>query len=298
MAKLPILNDITKKTVVMFTEHYQSRFCGTFTVVNSYLYYGTANNSAAFQPHTMYDIKFDYSGFVLCTVAMKEIRTGAVKDPYYPLIYSVANNYRREYQTWKDMLRRCYDVTNRAYRWYGAKGTYVCDRWLCFEFFLYDFIRLPNYELWLNNKGKYQLDKDIIPYQLGIMDNKCYCPEYCCLATRANNMAQQSLDHADRQTSKYLGVCMVHNSTSYQASIIKDNIEYKCGVYSNEIAAANARNRMAMKLYGNDIILNDVPYMNFQNFMQYSTSKDKNKISKMMRTEMCKIIEKEDNTNG
>ncbi len=33
------------------------------------------------------------------------------------------------YRTWADMKRRCYDPARRDYRWYGARGISVCDRW-------------------------------------------------------------------------------------------------------------------------------------------------------------------------
>lgn len=33
------------------------------------------------------------------------------------------------YGVWKDMIRRCYDVNCKNYRYYGAKGISVCDEW-------------------------------------------------------------------------------------------------------------------------------------------------------------------------
>jgi hypothetical protein len=34
-----------------------------------------------------------------------------------------------EYVTWLNMKQRCYDPACRSYRWYGARGITVCDRW-------------------------------------------------------------------------------------------------------------------------------------------------------------------------
>lgn len=35
----------------------------------------------------------------------------------------------REYRSWRDMKERCYNPKKRNYRWYGALGVTVCDRW-------------------------------------------------------------------------------------------------------------------------------------------------------------------------
>jgi len=35
----------------------------------------------------------------------------------------------REYRSWRDMQERCYNPNKRNYRWYGALGVTVCDRW-------------------------------------------------------------------------------------------------------------------------------------------------------------------------
>lgn len=42
------------------------------------------------------------------------------------------------YHTWTRMKGRCLNPLDRNYRWYGAKGVSVCDRWLVFENFLAD----------------------------------------------------------------------------------------------------------------------------------------------------------------
>lgn len=33
------------------------------------------------------------------------------------------------YSTWKGMIARCHQPNSTSYRWYGAKGVTVCDRW-------------------------------------------------------------------------------------------------------------------------------------------------------------------------
>ena len=34
-----------------------------------------------------------------------------------------------EIRTWRDIINRCYNKTNSAWKWYGGKGTYCCDGW-------------------------------------------------------------------------------------------------------------------------------------------------------------------------
>jgi hypothetical protein len=44
-----------------------------------------------------------------------------------------------EYNSWYGMKRRCVDIKNISYPWYGGRGVTVCDRWLnSFENFYAD----------------------------------------------------------------------------------------------------------------------------------------------------------------
>lgn len=49
-----------------------------------------------------------------------------------------------EYNIWCGIKTRCNNQNNPAYRWYGARGITVCDRWMeSFENFLADMGRRP-----------------------------------------------------------------------------------------------------------------------------------------------------------
>lgn len=44
------------------------------------------------------------------------------------------------YNIWRAMKGRCYNPQKASYRWYGAKGIKVCDRWHDYENFFADMI--------------------------------------------------------------------------------------------------------------------------------------------------------------
>lgn len=81
----------------------------------------------------------------------------------------------RVYQTWKDMLRRCYDK-KRQVRDYTYTGCSVDERWHDFQVFAE----------WCSNNNlgssDYHIDKDIL-----VRGNKVYSPETCCLVPKSIN---------------------------------------------------------------------------------------------------------------
>ena len=51
---------------------------------------------------------------------------------------------RKTYQAWCDMKQRCYNPRNHAYKWYGARGIRVCEKWLTFKGFFKDMGSKPS----------------------------------------------------------------------------------------------------------------------------------------------------------
>lgn len=66
------------------------------------------------------------------------------------------------YRSWSHMHQRCYNPNARQYKWYGALGISVTERWKSFELFLRDMGVRPN---------GYSLDR--------IDPSKDYSPENC-----------------------------------------------------------------------------------------------------------------------
>ena len=49
-----------------------------------------------------------------------------------------------EYRIWRHMRTRCENINSPAYKWYGARGIKVCERWLDFKNFFEDMGKRPS----------------------------------------------------------------------------------------------------------------------------------------------------------
>lgn len=71
-------------------------------------------------------------------------------------------NSKPEHCIWKSMIQRCHNPKCRAYKWYGARGILVCDKWRGdFKNFIDDMGLRPNPLLTIdriNNNGNYEPD--------------------------------------------------------------------------------------------------------------------------------------------
>lgn len=118
-------------------------------------------------------------------------KSGSIKNPYYPSVYGVgiigtkyprSSNCRniKEYETWRHILRRCYDGELKG-RQPTYNGVSCCEEWLNYENFYEWLHNQPNFEKWYKGK-RWAVDKDIF-----IKRNKIYSPENCCLVPQNVN---------------------------------------------------------------------------------------------------------------
>lgn len=66
------------------------------------------------------------------------------------------------FEIWRAMHRRCENPKARDYKWYGARGIQVCDRWGNFQVFLADLVTeigLRPPDLYPSGYPKYTLDR-------------------------------------------------------------------------------------------------------------------------------------------
>lgn len=123
-------------------------------------------------------------------------KKGTVRNPYHANVFEVGivgNKYYttyidefgkskniKEYRTWHDMIRRCYD---EKYKYHTYINSIVCDEWLLYENFYEWLHSQENFEKWIILEHS-ALDKDILT-----KGNKIYSPYTCCLVpVNVNNL--------------------------------------------------------------------------------------------------------------
>ncbi|MEG2347247.1 MAG: hypothetical protein RSB50_06155 [Cetobacterium sp.] len=92
----------------------------------------------------------------------------------------------KSYNTWRNIINRCYDPKNVSYKYYGLKGVVVCDEWFVFS----------NFKKWFdkNYSECKVVDKDIKG------NGMIYSAETCCFVTQKQN----SIERSSRMSYSYL----------------------------------------------------------------------------------------------
>ncbi len=211
-------------------------------------------------------IQFINTG-TISTVPYRQAKEGRVKDVYYNKIANVAcignaTCYHPAYSLWRNMILRCYDKENKSYLQYGGKGVTVCNKWLCFEYFLEDLPYIDGYKYWEKNPKMYHLDKDLKQQNVEIC-NRIYSLNTCCFIYSHDNISLSN------DNNKYIG-CELLPSGKYRARARINGIRYELGTFEDVEVAANAYNNFMRAVLSNCKVLNDVPYMSPEDVIKHN----------------------------
>lgn len=143
-------------------------------------------------------------------------KNGSVKNPYHKSVFNIGylgqgeytpKEYPKIYDTWYDMIRRCYNPYSiNKNRGLAYQDVFVCEEWHCFQ----NFAKWYEENYYEVNNEKMCLDKDIL-----IKGNKIYSPNNCiftpikinCLFTkRKKNRGQYPIGVSCHKEKKVLEV--------------------------------------------------------------------------------------------
>lgn len=114
--------------------------------------------------------------------------------------YQHKMSYHPLYHTWENMRQRCYNPKHTAYKWYGARGIKVCERWNNFANFVADVGERPD---------GMSLDR--------INPNGNYEPSNVRWATQSGQIRNSRLSHKNKTGTK--GVWYNKKVGNYQVFI-------------------------------------------------------------------------------
>ena len=123
----------------------------------------------------------------------------------------------RIYQTWRNMINRCYRKDTDSYYLYGARGIKVCEEWLN---------NFETFREWAYNNGY----NDSLTIER-IDNNKNYSPENCCWKTfkeqarhtsRCHYLTYNNETHTISEWSEKLN--MNQSTIRYYAEAYGDNV--------------------------------------------------------------------------
>ena len=174
-----------------------------------------------------------------------------------------------------NIVSRCHNPDYEDYYRYGGRGVKVCDEWRFNpEQFISDFKTLPGYNSWLNayystgDTSNFHIDKDMLQQDVPV-EQRVYSKATCCIIP---NQLNSRIKTKEGKSSQYIGVNKNRESGTWSVAIIHNKIEYRLGIYSNEIAAASVFNYVARNLP--NTILNDLgdQEMSIYEALKYLTS--------------------------
>ena len=184
------------------------------------------------------EIQFLNTGYKMI-VALDNVRTGLIKDPYSPSVYGVGVSgakyptkingvLTKEYVLWKSMLQRCYNDTykkkNPTY-----EGCEVGDNFKSYEYF-YEWCQK---QIGFGNED-WHLDKDLL-----IKGNKIYSENTCVFLPREIN--QLLVKSTASRGEHLIGVNWCKTKKAFKAQVCKNKGKQEhLGYFKTELEAFNA----------------------------------------------------------
>lgn len=150
----------------------------------------------------------------------------------------ISNSERYTYESYRNMLQRCYNENYEHYENYGGKGITVCDIWKkSFKSFIDDMGVRPE-----------GLSLDRIDVELG------YTKENCRWATQ--HIQIRNRGKTKSRYSQFRGVSYDKTRKKWVAFICYDHKTKHLGRYDTELEAAEAYNLEALELGMSNYFLN------------------------------------------
>ena len=182
-----------------------------------------------------YNIKFTYSEHIKYGVAIGELISGEIKNPFHPSIQGVGylgiksnSNISKSppFLKWQSMLLRGYNKKFKE-KHPTYKDVTVCKEWHNFQ----------NFAKWYDEKWKpwmdktWNLDKDIL-----VKGNKIYSPETCAFVPQEiNNMLLNTISYRGKQPK---GVWK--HGEKYCAEVMRKGAKERLGTFDTSELAFNA----------------------------------------------------------
>ena len=188
------------------------------------------------------EIQFLNTGFEMFA-RLGDIRNGEIKDPYLPSVYGVGitgtkypirvnGRNTKEYNLWRDMLRRCYSETfQKKHPTY--EGCKVSNNFLHYEYF-YEWCHKQVGFANDGNGNPFQLDKDLL-----IKGNKVYSEDSCVFLP---NEINSLLTRREALRGKHLiGVHWCNTKKAFVAQVRKNKGKSEhLGLFKTEMEAFKA----------------------------------------------------------
>lgn len=154
------------------------------------------------------------------------IQKGEIRDKFAVSLFGVGiigdiktrGKYKRAYTLWRNMLQRCYNSNNPAYK----DVVTVCERWKTFQYFYADMPLIEGWSVEAFDSGELVLDKDI---KQRFYKSKIYSVETCIWVQVSINSPVQDRQQRRFRATSPLGV--TYEDTNITDFARKHNLERK-----------------------------------------------------------------------